>query len=72
VVVGGRWWSSLLAWADRERGRESWTEGVNERGEVGEQGAGLKSGAGARTWSENAWSWTRPRWGDRGWKVEDD
>jgi hypothetical protein len=59
-------------WVDRERGRESWAEGVNERGEVGEQGAGLKRGAGARTWSENARSWTRPRWGDRGWKVEDD
>jgi hypothetical protein len=70
VVIGGRWRSSLLAWAERERGRESWAEGANERGEVGEQGAGLKRGAGARTWPENARSWARPRLGDRGRKVE--
>jgi hypothetical protein len=38
-------------------------EGTSERGEVGEQGAGLKRDAGARTWSENARSWARPRRG---------
>jgi hypothetical protein len=37
----------LHAWVERERGREGWAEGTNERGEVGEQGAGLKRGAGA-------------------------
>jgi hypothetical protein len=49
VVVGGRWRSSLHVWAERERGRASLTEGANGRGEVGELGAGLKRGAGART-----------------------
>jgi hypothetical protein len=34
------------------------------RGEVGEQGAGLKRGAGARTWA-------RPWRGDRGREVRD-
>jgi hypothetical protein len=38
---------------------------------VGEQGAGLKRGVGARTWPENARSWARPRWGDRGREVRD-
>jgi hypothetical protein len=33
---------------------------------VGEQGTGLKRGARARTWPENAQSWARPRWG-RSW-----
>jgi hypothetical protein len=62
----------LLTWAERERGRESWVEGAIERGEVGEQDAGLKRGVGARTWLENARSWACPRRGDRGRKVEDD
>jgi hypothetical protein len=39
--------------SERERGRESWTEGANGRGEVGEQGAGFKGprglGRGRRT-----------------------
>jgi hypothetical protein len=39
---------------------------------VGEQGARLKRGAGARTWPENARSWARPRHGDRGREVEDE
>jgi hypothetical protein len=55
----------------RETGRECWVEGLNERGEVGEQGTGLKRGAGARTWPGNARLWVRPRRGDRGRKVED-
>jgi hypothetical protein len=38
---------------------------------VGEQGTGLKRGAGARAWSENARSWARPRHGDRGREVRD-
>jgi hypothetical protein len=32
---------------------------------------GLKRGAGARTWPENARSWARPRRGDCGREVED-
>jgi hypothetical protein len=56
---------SRFAWVERERGRESWAEGANGRGEVGEQGAG------ARSWPENARSWARPRQGDRGREVRD-
>jgi hypothetical protein len=48
AVDGGWWQSSLHAWAERERGQEGLVEGVNEGGEVGEQGAGLKWGAGAQ------------------------
>jgi hypothetical protein len=47
VGVDGRWRSSLFAWAEQERGQESWAGGANERGEVGEQGTGLKRGVGA-------------------------
>jgi hypothetical protein len=47
-------------------------EGANERGEVGEQGAGLKRGAGTRTCPENARTWAHPRQGDRGREVEDE
>jgi hypothetical protein len=36
-------------------------EGASERGEVGEQGAGLKRGTGAGMWPENAQMWVRPR-----------
>jgi hypothetical protein len=57
VIVSGRWRSSLLAWAEREREREGLAEDANERGEVGEQGAGLKRGAGAQTWPENTRTW---------------
>jgi hypothetical protein len=52
--------------------REGWAEGTNERGEVGEQGAWLKRGAGAQTWPENARLWARPQRGDRGREVGDD
>jgi hypothetical protein len=51
-----RQWSSVggggapCSRGQSERGRESWAEGANERGEVGEQGAGLKRGTGARKW----------------------
>jgi hypothetical protein len=38
---------------------------------VGEQGAGLKRGVGARTWPGNMRSWARPRRGDRGREVRD-
>jgi hypothetical protein len=62
---------SRFAWAERERGRESWAEGANGRGEVGEPGTGFKRGAGARSWPENARSWARPRRGDRGREVRD-
>jgi hypothetical protein len=71
AVDDGRWRSSLHAWAERERGQEGWAEGANERGEVGEQGARLKRGAGARTWPENARSWARLWRGDRGREVRD-
>jgi hypothetical protein len=36
---------SRFAWAERERGRESWAEVANGRGEVGEQGVGFKRGS---------------------------
>jgi hypothetical protein len=49
----------------RARERESWAEGANGRGEVGEQGAG------ARSWPEIARTWARPRWGDLGREVRD-
>jgi hypothetical protein len=62
---------SRFAWAERERGQESWAEGTNGRGEVGEQGVRFKRGVGARSWPENARTWARPRWGDRGREVED-
>jgi hypothetical protein len=44
-------------------------EGASERGEVGEQGAGLKRGVGAGTWPENARTWTRPRRGIVGGRL---
>jgi hypothetical protein len=62
---------SLHAWAERERGREGLVEGANERGEVGEIGERLKRGTSTGTWLENARSWARPRWGDRGREVRD-
>jgi hypothetical protein len=62
-VGGGR--GSRFAWVERERERESWAEGTNVRGEVGEQGTG------ARSWSENARTWARPRRGDCGREVRD-
>jgi hypothetical protein len=68
---GGRWQSSLLAWAKRDRGRGGLAEDANEQGEVGEQDVGLKSGTGARTWPENARSWAHPRRGDHGREVKD-
>jgi hypothetical protein len=71
AVDGGRWRSSLHARAERERGREGLAEGANERGEVGEQGAGLKRGTCARTWPENARTWACPWRGDRGREVRD-
>jgi hypothetical protein len=54
-----------------ERERWSWAEGANGRGKVGEQGAGVKRGAGARSWPENARAWVCPRRGDRGREVRD-
>jgi hypothetical protein len=63
---------SRFTWAERDRGRESWAEGANGRGEVGEQGTGFKMGAGARSWLENARTWARPRRGDRGREVRDE
>ena len=50
-------------------------EGVWQRAQmsegVGEQGEGLKRGVGVGTWPENARSWARLRWGDRGREVRD-
>jgi hypothetical protein len=72
AAVGGGWWrGSLHAGAERERGRASLVEGANGRGEVGERGAGLKRGAGARTWPENARSWARP-WQGYHWREDGD
>jgi hypothetical protein len=48
---------------ERERAREL------GGGDVGEQGAGFKRGAGAQSWPENARTWARPRRGDRGREV---
>jgi hypothetical protein len=62
---------SRFAWAERERGRASQAGGANEREEVGEQGVGVKRGAGARTWSGNTRSWARQRRGDHGREVRD-
>jgi hypothetical protein len=67
----GRWRSSLLAWVKRKRGHGGLAEGANERGEVGEHGAGLKRGTGTRMWPENERSWARPWRGDRGREVRD-
>jgi hypothetical protein len=44
-------------------------EGASERGEVCEQGAGLKRGAGVGTWPENARTWARPRRGIMGERL---
>jgi hypothetical protein len=65
AVDNGWWRSSLLAWAERERGRGGLARGINERGEVGEQGVGLKRGTIARTWA-------CPQRGDHGREVRDD
>jgi hypothetical protein len=49
VDVGGRWrrFSVHVGRArERERERESWAEGANGRGKVGEQGAGSKGARG--------------------------
>jgi hypothetical protein len=69
-----RWWTSAdggggsrFTWVERER--QSWAEGANGRGEVGEQGSGVKRGTGARSWLENARTWARPRRGDHGREV---
>jgi hypothetical protein len=59
--VGGG--GALVAQAERERGRGGSAEGASERGEVGEQGTGLKRGTCTGTWPKNALSWARPRWG---------
>jgi hypothetical protein len=59
--VGGQWRGTGRARRARERARGS-AKGASERGEVGEQGAGLKRGAGAGTWPENVRTWARPRW----------
>jgi hypothetical protein len=53
----------------RERAGGGSAEGASERGEVGEQGAGLKMGADARTWLKNTWTWARPRRGIVGGRL---
>jgi hypothetical protein len=57
-VVAGLW---SRAQSEREGGGGLSAEGASERGEGGEQGAGLKRGAGTRTWPENAQTWVCPR-----------
>jgi hypothetical protein len=66
VSGGGVLWSRVQSERERARGL---VEGATERGEVGEQGAGFKRGAGARTWPENERSWARPRWGIVGGRL---
>jgi hypothetical protein len=70
---GGRRWAvaelSGRALRARERGREGSAEGASERGEVGEQGVGLKRGGDVRRWPEIAQSWARPRWGIVGGRL---
>jgi hypothetical protein len=68
MCVGWRWRSSLHAWAERERGRESWAESTNERGEVGEQGARPKRGADVARERVDVGASTA---GDRGREVRD-
>jgi hypothetical protein len=63
VSSSGAIWSR--AQSERE-GREGSTEGASERGEVGEQGVGLKRGKDVWRWPEIARSWARPRWGNVG------
>jgi hypothetical protein len=55
--------------AEREIGREGSAEGASERGKVGEQGVGLKSGKDVRRWVKVAWSWVRPWWGFVGTRL---
>jgi hypothetical protein len=69
TVDGGRWRSSLVTRAERERGREGLTEGASERGKVGERGAGLKRGEDVWRWPEIARSWARPRRGIVGGRL---
>jgi hypothetical protein len=61
AAADGEGGGALVACAERERGRGGSAEGASERGEVGEQGAGLKRGVGAVAWLENAWTWARLR-----------
>jgi hypothetical protein len=61
-----KWWTSAGGGGALGSCRQSEREG-----EGGEQGAGLKRGAEARTWMENARLWARPRRGDRGREVRD-
>jgi hypothetical protein len=68
-VDGGRWRSSLVTHAERERGREGLAEGASERVEVGEQGAGLKRGGDVRRRPEIVWSWARPQRGIMGGRL---
>jgi hypothetical protein len=68
----GRRWAMAEVLGSRGQGeRESWAEGSNGRGEVGEQGAGFKRGTGAWSWPKNARTWAHPRRGDRGREFRD-
>jgi hypothetical protein len=71
VDVGGRWRSSRFPQAERERGRGGWAEGANERGEVGEQGAELKRGAGGSNVAGECAVVGASTTGDRGREVRD-
>jgi hypothetical protein len=71
-------WPRNRRWMSADGGRAPCSRGQSEReGEragqrAQKQGAGLKRGAAARTWPENAWTWARPRRGDHGREVEDE
>jgi hypothetical protein len=72
---GGGGGGSRFAWAERERERERARElcrGRKWKRGGGRAGRGVQKGRGARSWSENARSWVRPRRGDRGREVRDE
>jgi hypothetical protein len=69
AIDSERWRSSLVARAERERGREASAEGASERRKVGEQGTRLKRGEDVRRWPKIARSWVRPRRGIVGGRL---
>ena len=68
---GEQWRSSLFVRAERERGRGGLAEGASERGEVGEQGTGLKRGTGRGDVSGERADVGASTAGDRGREVRD-
>jgi hypothetical protein len=67
---GGKGSRFACAERERERAREL-GRGRKWKREGGRAGRGVKRGAGARSWPENARAWARPRRGDHGREVRD-